>query len=846
MSDPAHILIVDDEALSRDILTRRLGAKGFSVESCDGGSSCFSAIQNRMPDLILLDVYMPQMSGMQVLEQLRKSWSADLLPIILVTAMVDSEDVVAGFAAGANDYVVKPVNLPVLLARIETCLKIKKLAESSARAKELAQANAQLAAEIGERKRVEQALRLSEERFEKAFRSHMDGLAISDRETGKIIDVNDNFGRMFGYARQELMGRSGLELGIIADPADRDRAIVELKRDGVLRDFEALARRRDGEMFPVAVGAEMLQIAGKPAVLMIVRDITERQRAREAMRLANEKLEQRVAERTADLQTANEALRESEERFRTMADSSPMLLWIDAPDGSCQFLNKSWLKFTGRTLEQELGFGWLGSIHPDDRAHCAKAFDEARRRREPMETEYRLRRYDGEYRWILDTSMPRYTPGGDFIGLIGSCIDITERRNAADMLRRANNALRESEERFRTMADHAPVLLWMTGPDGMCSFVNRSWTDFTGRTLVQEQCFGWTDGLHPDDRERTLAAWQKAFTNREKFLQDYRIRRHDGEYRWLYGTGVPRFTPDGFAGYIGSCVDVTERRDAEQFLRQTADELERRVHDRTAELAQSNALLIEEVAERRAAHQRLLASQGKLRALTSQVAIAEERERRRIARGLHDEIGQSLALVKMRLGAFHEMVASDVEKSKNLEEIRSALEKAIVHIRSLTFELGSRILYEFGLETAIENLVEDMHKHGLEPFFADDRQPKPLDEEMRVIVFQAVRELLHNVAKHARAKHVAVSISREDSFVKVGVRDDGVGFDPQKTGHAVTSTGGFGLFSIREQMDYVGGRVEIDSLAGRGTQTTIYAPLRQNGQQKAADAAAAMAVEGKS
>jgi signal transduction histidine kinase len=185
-----------------------------------------------------------------------------------------------------------------------------------------------------------------------------------------------------------------------------------------------------------------------------------------------------------------------------------------------------------------------------------------------------------------------------------------------------------------------------------------------------------------------------------------------------------------------------------------------------------------------------------------------------------------LALVKMRLGSFREL-ADDPDKAKNLGEIRSALEKAIVHIRSLTFELGSRILYDFGLETAIENLVEKMHEQGIEPFFADDRQPKPLDEDIRVIVFQAVRELLHNVAKHSRAKHVSVSVSREGPWVCVEVRDDGIGYDAQKTGHAFSSSGGFGLFNLREQLDFVGGRVEMHSAPGQGTRTMIHAPLRR-------------------
>jgi PAS domain S-box-containing protein len=299
MPMPPHILVVDDEAVSRDILIRRL--KDFSVEGVDSGQACLEAVQRRLPDVILLDVFMPQMDGIAVLRELRKTWSQDLLPVILVTAMIDAEEVVSGFDAGANDYVVKPVNLPILVARINTHLRIKHLAESSQRATELQQANAKLAAEITERRRVEQEFHLSEERFAKAFRASPDGLVLSRRDSGKMFDVNDSFVRMFGFTREELLGKSGLELGIIQHKEDRDRAMQQILTTGSLKDFEAPARRKNGEEFPVGVTAETLEIAGEPCLLMIVRDITERYRSRQAMQLAHEELENRVTERTADL-----------------------------------------------------------------------------------------------------------------------------------------------------------------------------------------------------------------------------------------------------------------------------------------------------------------------------------------------------------------------------------------------------------------------------------------------------------------------------------------------------------------------------------------------------------------
>jgi PAS domain S-box-containing protein len=131
-------------------------------------------------------------------------------------------------------------------------------------------------------------------------------------------------------------------------------------------------------------------------------------------------------------------------------------------------------------------------------------------------------------------------------------------------------ALSDSEALFRTMADSAPVLIWMSGADALCTFFNKPWLEFIGRTLAQEQGNGWAEGVHPDDLQCCLDTYLSAFHAHQPFRMEYRLRRADGEYRWLLDTGVPRYTPDGgFAGYIGSCIDITERKNTEQALRES-------------------------------------------------------------------------------------------------------------------------------------------------------------------------------------------------------------------------------------------------------------------------------------
>ncbi len=131
-----------------------------------------------------------------------------------------------------------------------------------------------------------------------------------------------------------------------------------------------------------------------------------------------------------------------------------------------------------------------------------------------------------------------------------------------------------TEDLFQIAANVAPCLVWMSGPDKQCTFFSKGWLDFTGRPIERELGSGWADGVHPDDVQTCLGTYTSAFDRRDRFTMEYRLRRHDGEYRWVLDAGVPFFTPDGsFAGYIGSCVDITERRDAEDAVRRKEMEL---------------------------------------------------------------------------------------------------------------------------------------------------------------------------------------------------------------------------------------------------------------------------------
>ncbi|MFC6050730.1 PAS domain S-box protein, partial [Methylobacterium hispanicum] len=211
---------------------------------------------------------------------------------------------------------------------------------------------------------------------------------------------------------------------------------------------------------------------------------------------------------------AEARLRESEARFRTMADDAPVMTWITDENGDCIYLNRRWYEFTGQTEAEGLGLGWLDAIHPDDRHLSEQTFLAANAERKSFRLEYRLRGRDGAYRWAIDAAMPWIAANEAFLGYFGSVIDIDERRQA--------------EARLRTLTDVVPAFVWFASPDGHLHFLNDRWCEFTGQTLEAALPDGWIEAVHPDDQARTAAAWADARAREVSYEIEMRYRRHDG------------------------------------------------------------------------------------------------------------------------------------------------------------------------------------------------------------------------------------------------------------------------------------------------------------------------------
>ena len=601
-----------------------------------------------------------------------------------------------------------------------------------------------------------------------------------------------------------------------------------------------------------------------------------------------------------------EALRESEERFRLAIQQGKMFAyeWDATTDVVVRSAESAQILGIDETT-QLTGQQVLANVHPDDRERLKAAISELTPETPNLEISYRIARPDGTLLWVERNSRAHFDERGRMLRIVGMVADVTERK-------RAEEALRESEERFRLVANTAPVMIWMSGPDKLSTYFNEPWLEFTGRPLERELGNGWAEGVHPEDSATCIDTYVKAFDCREKFSMEYRLRRYDGEYRWVLNIGTPRFNEDGsFAGFIGSCVDFTDRRAAQQALRESEDKL-RLLLDSTAEAIYGIDLegrctfcnpaclralgyqRVEDLLGRnmhdlihhsRVVSTKLSAEKGRImRALQTgqgvhvdaevlwdakgrsfpaeywsypqrkgqevvgavvtflditerkrtEVALGnlsrrlietQEQERTRIARELHDDIGQRLALLTVELGQLpQDFPELPTQVGNHLNELRKQSSEIAADVQSLSHELHSSKLEYLGIVTAMRGFCKEFSaQQNVEIVFAHDAISRTVPPDISLCLFRVLQEALHNGIKHSGVRHFDAELRASSAAIDLTVRDSGWGFVVE----GAMKASGLGLISMAERVKLVGGQLSIESHPGRGTTIHARIPLRE-------------------
>jgi PAS domain S-box-containing protein len=699
---------------------------------------------------------------------------------------------------------------------------------------------------MNERTDMEEKLKLLELCFDKAAI----GIFHTD-ENGNIFSVNDYACESLGYSKGELCALKVFDI----DPVitrERMLEIKEMLNATGSATHETVHRRKDGTTFPVEITANLLEFQGKTIGISFVKDITERKQAEDALRES----ETRVRRKLESILDPRGDIGELD--LADIIDAGGIKALMDDLY-RLTGLKMSIIDITGRVL---VDVGWqdicleFHRAHPETRMNCLVSdtdltvgvapgeFRQYRCRNnmwhlvtpiivggrhmgnlfmgqfffDSEELDYDLfrsqaRRYgfsEAEYIAALEV-VPRHSEervnAGKAVFL--RLTDMFSKLSYANI--KLARALTEREKLTATLreanlvVENSPVVLfrWKATDEWPVELVSGNVKQFGySPDEFLSGAISYSSIIHPEDLERvTREVRYFSAEGVNEFQLEYRIIARDGKVRWINEhTKAERNAEGCLTHFQGIVIDVTERKRVENALRKAYDEMESRVRERT----------------------------GQLTSLTAELSLAEERERRRIASELHDQVGQTLVLSKLKLNSLtHGLPSAEFETL--LGEIKGHVGRSIEDIRSLTFQLSPPLLYEVGFEAAVEWLAEELsERHGFRVDFRDDGKRKPLNEETCVALYQMVRELLINVVKHADAKRVEVSIERFSEKIRVIVSDDGSGFDSGTIQRELTHNRSFGLFNIRHRTEYLGGRFSLESEIGCGTRISITLPLRQN------------------
>jgi PAS domain S-box-containing protein len=495
-----------------------------------------------------------------------------------------------------------------------------------------------------------------------------------------------------------------------------------------------------------------------------------------AMREAEERRERRLAEA---------ALRESEEKYRFLVKNLPAVVYKGYVDCAVDFIDEKVEELTGYPKRKfdTREMKWNTVVLPEDYQQFKEAFRRGLQESGSYIREYRVKRSDGETLWIQDRGQIICGPDGRVEYISGVFFDITARRHAEE-------ALRESEARFASFMRHLPGIAFMRDFNGRYLFSNEAWEriqrrsrqDWQDKTIAEVWPLDLADGY----RERD----QQVITRGEPVQTIEEIPQEDGIHNWLVNK-FPILDKDGRPILIGAVgIDITLRRRAEEALRE---------------------------------------SEQRLRFLTSQLLSAQERERKRISMELHDELGQSLAVLKLQIRAIERGLGDDQQGLKaDCLELLDYLDGVIDDVRRLSRDLSPAILEDLGLQSALKHLIDGVSKHyTVRHVFEVEDLDHRFPADAQIIIYRIFQECLTNISKHAGATEVSIAVNEHDGLVFLVLEDNGTGFDPAQVLARRASDRGLGLAALDERARMLGGTLEIRSQPGAGARVTCVIPADQ-------------------
>ena len=622
-----------------------------------------------------------------------------------------------------------------------------------------------------ERRKAEIELQKTKEYLENIFMTSVDGVIIGDSE-GEIVAVNKAVEKIFDCSPDQLVGKHTAEMGFVKgkDKISGKELIEILLSEGAISGVERTLKKPGGDYVVVEMNIALLKDddGNMRGSVASIRDITDRKQA-------------------------EDRLRDSEERVRALLNAPFEAILLIENNGTTLDFNKAYMERFNKSADELRGSCCWDLLPPELVKSRQMIVDKAFQRGEPIRSEDQR-----EGKFLENATYPIFDQAGEVTIVAIFSRDISENKQALDELKISRDY---SDNIIESSLDSIVV----TDVGGYFTRVNNAFLQLTGFSEAE------VIGKHMSEFSPTIEGTYECSTGDLIQINEEFYKQVESKMLLFIEKGIMH----NAIGYL-LCKDnkIVPVEDSMVYLTDTEG------------MRVGAVAIARDITERKKAEQKLLEHQNRLKALTSEIMLTEEKERRRFSEFLHDEIGQYLFATQLQLELLKSSVSS-AENTKILDNAINDIKDAIEHSRSLTFELSSPILYELGLEKALEWLAENTHKkYGITVTFEDDKQEKPLEDNGKILLYQAVSELFVNVAKHSHTKSASLSIKRDNSNVRICVEDNGVGFYPPNKDSSNVNIEGFGLFRIKERLEQLGGQLEIESQPNHGTQVILISPLK--------------------